>query len=169
MSTDPAQSISFTIELAAESDADRLGQAIAEIARAGLVIGLVGPLGAGKTRLARAIAQSLGVDPTAISSPTFMLIHEYDGRLPIAHFDVYRLTSAAEFEDLGVDDYLSGPGICLVEWADRVAESLPAHRWEIRLEATGPTSRLARLTLPTADRDSLISRLAGVGLAPRPR
>ena len=167
MSTHPAQAPSFTIELATEADADRLGQAIAETARAGLVIGLVGPLGAGKTRLARAIAQSLGVDPTAISSPTFMLIHEYDGRMPVAHFDVYRLASAAEFEDLGVDDYFSGPGICLVEWADRVAESLPADRWEIRLEPTGPTSRLARLTLPTADRDLLIGQLARVGLNPR--
>lgn len=166
MSPDHFQANSFTVELAIEADADRLGRAIAESARAGLVIGLVGPLGAGKTRLARAIAEALGVDPGAISSPTFVLIHEYEGRLPVAHFDVYRLASAAEFEDLGVADYFAGESLCLVEWADRVAGLLPADRWEIQLEPTGPTSRMVRLTLPTADQDALLSRLAGVGITP---
>ncbi len=157
----------FTIELAAESDADRLGRAIALSARPGLVIGLVGPLGAGKTRLARAIAESLDVDPRAISSPTFMLIHEYEGRLPIAHLDVYRLNQAAEFEDLGAADYFAGPGICLVEWADRVAGLLPVDRWEIRLEPTGPTTRTVVIVIPAVDRDPFGHQLARVGLSPR--
>src|SRR6516165_240026 len=100
----------------------------------GTVIGLVGPLGAGKTRLVRAIAEALGVDPGAISSPTFVLIHEYEGRLPVFHFDAYRLEGPAAFDDLGVRDYWSKGGLCLIEWADRVRNILPADCWMIALE-----------------------------------
>lgn len=140
----------LTIDLASEEDTWRLGQAIAEVAEPGLVIGLVGPLGAGKTRLVRAIAESLGVDPGAISSPTFVLIHEYYGRVPVYHFDAYRLNSADAFEDLGAAEYWNSGGICLVEWADRFQEVLPEDCWMITLSPTGPTSRTAKIDLPAA-------------------
>ncbi|ODT99640.1 MAG: tRNA (adenosine(37)-N6)-threonylcarbamoyltransferase complex ATPase subunit type 1 TsaE [Planctomycetes bacterium SCN 63-9] len=132
------------IHLASEEDTERLGRAIAETAPPGTVIGLVGGLGAGKTRLVRAIAESLEVDPDAISSPTFILIHEYEGRMPVYHFDVYRLKSAAEFEDLGLAEYWNGGGLCLVEWADRVPELLPRDAWTIAIDPdpdAGPTVR----------------------------
>src|SRR5262249_23180187 len=74
------------IEVGSEAETERLGQALAELIPPGSVIGLVGPLGAGKTRLVRAVSEALGVDPTAIASPTYVLIHEYEGRLPIYHF-----------------------------------------------------------------------------------
>ena len=83
----------LVIEVDSEEETERLGQALAEVCEPGCVIGLIGPLGAGKTRLVRAIAESLGVDPGAIASPTFVLIHEYEGRIPVYHFDVYRLES----------------------------------------------------------------------------
>ena len=83
------------------------------------------------------MAESLGVDPHAIASPTFVLIHEYEGRIPVYHFDVYRLGSLQEFEDLGVADYWNAGGVCLIEWADRVQELLPAEAWQIRIEPTG--------------------------------
>src|SRR5437763_1111140 len=91
-----------TIEVASEAETEALGRALAALAEPGTVIGLIGPLGAGKTRLARALAEALGVDPGAIASPTFVLIHEYAGRLPVVHIDVYRLPDADAFEALGV-------------------------------------------------------------------
>ena len=151
------------VELASEDDTARLGQAIAEVVEPGTVIGLVGPLGAGKTRLVRAIAEALGVEPGAISSPTFVLIQEYDGRLPVYHFDTYRLPSPEAFEDLGAADYWD-EGISLVEWADRVAGFLPENRWTIALEPVGPTSRRARIEPPPSRpelADRLVARLAG--------
>ena len=146
------------LELASEEETARLGRAIADLVEIGTVIGLAGPLGAGKTRLVRAIAEALGVDPDAISSPTFVLIQEYDGRLPVYHFDTYRLPSPAAFEDLGPADYWDA-GVSLVEWADRVAGLLPEERWTIALEPTGPTTRRARIGMPPS-RPELAERLA---------
>ena len=136
--------------LDSENETERLGRIIAELLEPGVVIGLVGALGAGKTRLTRAIAEALGVDPAAISSPTFVLIHEYDGRLPVYHFDAYRLENPQAFEDLGVVDYWGGDGVCLVEWADRVRGVLPEDCWLITLEQTGPMSRTVRIEIPAS-------------------
>src|SRR6478609_652755 len=98
---------SLTIAVGSESDTEKLGQALARVVRPGQVIGLVGSLGVGKTRLVRALAEALGVEPRAISSPTFVLIHEYEGRLPVFHFDAYRLPDADAFDALGASDYWS--------------------------------------------------------------
>ena len=117
------------------------------------VVALIGPLGAGKTHLVRAIAEGLGIpDSRAVSSPTFTLIHEYKGRLPIFHFDVYRLKSPAEFLDLGVAEFFEAGGVCLIEWADRVAEYLPVNRITISLEITGETSRRLEIDEPSEPR-----------------
>jgi tRNA threonylcarbamoyladenosine biosynthesis protein TsaE len=135
----------LVVEVASEEETDRVGRAIAETIRPGDVVGLEGPLGAGKTRLSRAIAEALGVDPEAIASPTFVLIHEYEGRLPVYHFDTYRLDDPEAFDALGVGDYFDGVGVCLVEWADRVADRLPPGSWRVRIEPTGPQGRRLRL------------------------
>jgi tRNA threonylcarbamoyladenosine biosynthesis protein TsaE len=152
----------LTLELDSEVDTTLLGGALAELCRPGVVIGLVGPLGAGKTRLVRAIAESMGVDPAAISSPTFVLINEYAGRIPIYHADVYRLRDPAAFLDLGIADYWNGEGLVLVEWADRVRDLMPEGSWWIHLELKGPTRRAARFLAPRADAglaDYLATRL----------
>jgi tRNA threonylcarbamoyladenosine biosynthesis protein TsaE len=113
----------------------------------GAVVALIGQLGAGKTLLVRAIAEGLGVrDARQVNSPTFVLIQEYDARLPIYHFDAYRLTTSAAFDDLGAHEYFTGNGVCLVEWADKVPTSLPAEHLEIRLTVTGEQSRRVEIT-----------------------
>src|SRR5207237_3531136 len=103
-------------------------------------------LGAGKTTLVRAIAIALGVEPRLIASPTFALVHEYPGRWPVYHFDAYRLSSVAEFVGLGVDEYFHGDGVCLIEWADRVAACLPAEHLWITIGVTGEMTRRLEIT-----------------------
>src|SRR5262249_44252579 len=85
----------------------------------GAVVALIGPLGSGKTHLVRAVAEGLGVrDRRAVNSPTFVLLQEYQGRLPIYHFDAYRLRDVADWFDLGGHEFTEGKGVCLIEWAD---------------------------------------------------
>jgi tRNA threonylcarbamoyladenosine biosynthesis protein TsaE len=136
------------VEIASEAETERLGRAVAGAVGPGTVIGLVGPLGAGKTRLVRAVAGALGVDPLAVTSPTFTLIHEYQGRLPVYHFDAYRLGGPGPFEALGVSDYWDAGGVCLVEWADLVAGLLPAPAWWLTLELRRGEARRALLRTP---------------------
>ncbi len=124
-----------------EAETEQLAKGLAEALEPGTIVALVGHLGAGKTRLVRAVVEALGVDRRAIASPTFVLVHEYEGRLPIYHFDVYRLGSPADFLALGADEYLSSAGVCLIEWADRVADVLPADHLRIEITAVGQTSR----------------------------
>jgi tRNA threonylcarbamoyladenosine biosynthesis protein TsaE len=131
---------------------DRLGRIIGSVLEGGECLALSGMLGAGKTALVRGIANGLGAAPEAVSSPTFVLLHEYRGRLPLAHIDLYRLNSGKEAESIGLEDYLSGPTVVAVEWADKAPDILPDDRLEmqlrhhtvqsrtIELKATGPLS-----------------------------
>jgi len=119
----------------------RLGQALGRLSVPGTIIGLIGNLGAGKTRFVQGIAEGLEVNPLLVNSPTFTLIQEYEGRLPIAHFDTYRLRSEAEFLELGADEYLQGSGICLLEWADRVLGMLPPDRIDLQISLAGENER----------------------------
>ncbi len=110
-----------------------LGEAIGRLLRAGDVVVLVGELGTGKTVLTKGIARGLGVtDP--VVSPTFTIVREYRGRLPLVHVDVYRLDHLQELHDLGFDDLLGGPAVAVIEWGDRVGSLLPVDRLDIRLE-----------------------------------
>jgi tRNA threonylcarbamoyladenosine biosynthesis protein TsaE len=118
-----------------------LGHALADCLPPGSVVALSGALGSGKTRLVQAVAEAAGVGPREVVSPTFVLIHEYRGRLPIYHFDVYRLKDEDEFLQLGPEEYFDAGGWTFVEWADRVANFLPPQRLEIHLEPLSVNSR----------------------------
>jgi tRNA threonylcarbamoyladenosine biosynthesis protein TsaE len=132
----------LSVEVTDLAGTESLGRALGRVLRPGDVVALHGDLGAGKTHLTRAIADGLGVfNPAAVNSPTFVLIQEYPGPIPLYHFDAYRLIGDREFLELGVEEYFQGDGVSVVEWADRVPGALPADRLMIHLEATGATSR----------------------------
>ena len=137
-----------------------LGRRLGEGLFAGAVVALIGELGAGKTFLVKAIAEGLDIANSAVvSSPTFVLIQEYDARLPIYHFDAYRLTTEAEFADLGAHEYFGGEGVSLVEWADKVPSCLPAERLEIRIRTIGETARSFELTAFGVRFEELVRRI----------
>ena len=134
------------IEIADLAETEAFGRRLGERLFPGAVVALVGTLGAGKTHLARAVAEGLGANPAAVNSPTFVLIQEYAGRLPIAHFDAYRLGSEREFAELGANEYFEGDGVCLVEWADKVEQTLPAEHLRIAIEVRDADRRRFNLT-----------------------
>lgn len=139
---------------------EAFGRRLGTLLFPGAVIALIGQLGAGKTHLTRAIAEGLNVrNPAAVNSPTFVLIQEYAARVPIYHFDAYRLRDEREFLDLGADEYLRGDGVCIVEWADRVPGALPAERLEIRIEVSGETERRFAIRGFGARHAEIVSRL----------
>jgi tRNA threonylcarbamoyladenosine biosynthesis protein TsaE len=149
----------MVIEVDDLSGTAELGRRLGAALFPGAVVALVGPLGAGKTHLVRAIALGMGIaDSRAVSSPTFVLIQEYEARLPIYHFDAYRL-KPAEFAELGVHEYFQGKGVCLVEWADRVAEQIPPDHLRITIEVTGQTARRFHLQAHGPRHEELLSRL----------
>jgi tRNA threonylcarbamoyladenosine biosynthesis protein TsaE len=136
------------LEFHAEDEAatQRLGQALADALPPGTVVALVGTLGAGKTRLVQAFAAASGVPPDEATSPTFVLVNEYRGRMPIFHIDAYRLRDEDEFMELGPEEFFESDGVTFIEWADRVENCLPPQRLEIHCEAIGETERRFSIT-----------------------
>ncbi|QVL34830.1 tRNA (adenosine(37)-N6)-threonylcarbamoyltransferase complex ATPase subunit type 1 TsaE [Telmatocola sphagniphila] len=138
---------SFSFAIANLEQTERLGRWLGSRLFPNSVVALLGQLGAGKTHLSRAIAQGLEIsNERLVTSPTFVLIQEYPARLPIFHFDAYRLANPQAFRDLGVDEYYSGGGVCLIEWADRIVPALPEQYLEIRLEIVQQDVRLCQVT-----------------------
>ena len=106
------------------SDTEAFGERLARRLRPGDVVAYTGSLGMGKTALTRGLARGLGCKGR-VTSPTFTIVNEYEGGVPLFHFDMYRLGSSEELYDIGWDDYLSRGGVCAVEWSERVADALP--------------------------------------------
>jgi tRNA threonylcarbamoyladenosine biosynthesis protein TsaE len=132
-SVQPMMEASFIYQALDEAGTELLGRTLAERSSAGCVVALNGPLGAGKTRLVQAVVEACGVDRRDVVSPTFVLVHEYHGRLPIVHIDAYRIRDDDEFLQIGAEEYFQGPNLVLIEWADRVVDCLPAERLEISI------------------------------------
>ena len=122
------------LHIASEQETEQLGERIGQTAKPGTVIALIGDLGTGKTTLTKSIARGLGVTET-VTSPTFNIIREYrSGRIPLFHFDVYRIGDPDEMFELGYEEYFYGDGVCVVEWADIIEELLPEDAVIIRIE-----------------------------------
>ncbi len=117
------------------------GQKLAQYFKAGDIICLFGELGSGKTTLAKGIAQGLKVNPTKVNSPTFVLMNEYHGRLPLFHFDFYRLEEQKEISLIGCEEFFYGPGVSVIEWPERLGELLPKECLHIQLSVKGETLR----------------------------
>ncbi|MGE5316247.1 MAG: tRNA (adenosine(37)-N6)-threonylcarbamoyltransferase complex ATPase subunit type 1 TsaE [Acidobacteriota bacterium] len=136
----------LVIRTHSEEETIDAGSRFAGSLKPGDVVALIGDLGSGKTRFAKGLARGLGVREH-VTSPTFTILHEYtDGRLPVYHFDCYRMKSARELDEFGFDDYVYGDGVCVLEWADMIEERLPAHRYEVRC-ALGETASERTLTI----------------------
>ena len=151
--TDPEQ----VWELASRSSlqTDRLGRAIGLALQGGETLALFGQLGAGKTALVRGIAAGLGAPSTVVSSPTFVFIHEYRGRLLLAHVDLYRVSSTYEAESTGLEEYLSSSTVAAIEWADKGLSLLPEDRLEILLRHQSVAGRTIRLA-PTGPMSTIL-------------
>jgi tRNA threonylcarbamoyladenosine biosynthesis protein TsaE len=132
------------------AETEDLGRMAGQSARGGEVIALYGELGTGKTAFVRGMAAGLGVPTHAVNSPTFVLVHEYQGRLPLIHIDLYRLQEARDLRHLGLEEYFNDRVVVAMEWAERAAQDLPADRLETRLVHEGGTTRSISM-LPTGN------------------
>lgn len=136
----------------------RAGRELAAAAgcAAGLVVALAGPLGAGKTVFVKGAAAGLGIDPDAVTSPTFVLAQRYEGARPLVHVDCYRVESEEALWSAGLADWLEPGALVLVEWGDRFPDALPKDRLEVVLERRGGTERLVGVAARgPASRDAL--------------
>lgn len=138
-----------------------LGKALARVAEPGMVVALDGDLGAGKTTLVSGFAEEMGA-AEPVASPTFVLMRVYRGRLPLYHFDAYRLEETDSLEDLGLDDYFWGDGVSLVEWAERLGHVLPDDRLDVTLAQAGGAERRITITPRGPLHARMAARIAGV-------
>jgi len=128
-------------------ETEALGAELAKELHPGSVVCLYGDLGAGKTAWVRGLARGLGSEQS-VSSPTFTLVNEYPGPCPLYHFDLYRLGSPLELEDLGAEDYFYGEGVSVLEWAEKAGPLLPRQRWDIRFEILNGDERRLSILRP---------------------
>ena len=129
------------------NETKKLGNALGKALKGGDVVLLNGELGAGKTTITKSIAKGIGIKSARyVVSPSYAIINEYDAKLKIYHFDLYRLANADEFHELGAYEYLDSDGVCLIEWGDKFTEAMPNQRLELKLEHAGEKERNATLT-----------------------
>ncbi|KAF0122932.1 MAG: ATP-binding protein [bacterium] len=110
------------------------GELLGKYLMAGDVVALIGDLGIGKTQLVKGLARGVGVpEEYCITSPTYTIVNEYQGRIPLYHFDLYRLEGNSDMENLGYEEYFEGKGVAVIEWAEKITHLLPENRMEIRI------------------------------------
>ena len=149
----------FQFESKCLADTDRLGQTIGAAVEPGIVIGLDGTLGAGKTRLTQAIGIGLGIKPGHVVSPTFTIMVPHAGRLPLLHLDAYRIKSPEEVDELGLDESIVDGAVLVVEWADRIVNLLPMVDLKVQIEHVADDQRRFRLTATSEQGRALMTTI----------
>lgn len=130
----------MVIETNSEAETVLAGEQMGKMLLPGDVLAFYGDLGAGKTAFIRGVARGLGI-ASRVSSPTFTIVNEYPGPVPLFHFDMYRLGSSDELFEIGWEDYLTRGGVCCVEWTENVADAMPAEAVAVTIEKTGENTR----------------------------
>jgi tRNA threonylcarbamoyladenosine biosynthesis protein TsaE len=140
----------------------QFGKQIGKRLQSGDVVALIGELGAGKTHLIKGLAQGIGVErPNYITSPSFTLIHEYEGRIPFYHIDLYRLATEEEGEALGLEEYLGGKGVTAIEWADKIPSLLPKELLRVHLRYLEIHTRSIHILGKGTRYEDLVKKLRG--------
>ncbi|SFM32906.1 tRNA (adenosine(37)-N6)-threonylcarbamoyltransferase complex ATPase subunit type 1 TsaE [Salibacterium qingdaonense] len=134
--------MSYSLTSHSPSETIQFGERIGSVVQSGDVITLDGDLGAGKTHFTKGLAEALQVKEI-VNSPTFTIIKEYSGTLPLYHMDLYRL-DGEEADEIGLEEYLEGAGVCVVEWAEKIGELLPGSHLQITMERRGEEERIIR-------------------------
>lgn len=150
--------IQRTMQTESAQETVKLGERLGKRLRPGDVVALVGELGAGKTTITRGIAQGLGVEAD-IHSPTFTLIHEHPGTIPLYHVDLYRIDRPEEAEDIGIEEYIHGDGVTIIEWAEKIMPLLPEDALRIELRMTGDDMREIAFETASAPLSAVVGKL----------
>jgi len=141
-------------------ETQRLGIQVGQNLGAGDLVALTGELGSGKTCLIQGITLGLGIlNPRQVTSPTFTLINEYKGRVPIYHFDLYRISRPEELYELGFEEYFYGNGVTLIEWAEKMMGWLPPQRLSIHIKILSESQREIQFSTPQAKFEELLRSL----------
>ncbi len=158
-----ATSEGVTIDSGGAGETETAARGLAELIRPGTCVALYGQLGSGKTVFARGLIYGLGVGSEVhVTSPTFVIVSEYLGRLPIHHVDAYRLSGPPDIVSLGSRELFFEDAVSVVEWADRIEEALPEDRLDVRLEVTGTDSRRITVSAPGESHGGLPGRLGEI-------
>ena len=152
-------SLPWTVPTGSPAETQSLAERLSQHLQAGDVLWLSGELGAGKTTFAQGLGRGLGVSAPVIS-PTFVLVREYHGRLPLYHIDLYRLDDVRDILNLGLRDYLDGDGVCVIEWAERLDVDGALPGLHIRIEPRGGDSRLFTFAACGARAQGLLQSIA---------
>ncbi|NIO04899.1 MAG: tRNA (adenosine(37)-N6)-threonylcarbamoyltransferase complex ATPase subunit type 1 TsaE [Proteobacteria bacterium] len=124
----------------------RVGRLLGQFLKPGSLVALSGELGSGKTQFIKGLASGLGVDKNyQVTSPSFVLINEYPGRIPLYHLDLFRLSEGKDLEEMGLEEYFYGPGVTAIEWAEKATPFVPPQRIWVDIRWTGPNSRQLRI------------------------